>query len=162
MERDSGNRQEYLIGVISDTHGLLREEVLQRLQQCDLIIHAGDIESSHVPEELRSICAVVAVKGNVDRDRWSLPLKTEEYVQCEGKNIYVLHNIDHIKIDVHAEKVDVVIFGHSHDPLIKYDGNILYFNPGSAGPKRFHHPVSMGYIRIKANSITPEIIEIEV
>jgi len=154
---------EHVIGVISDTHGLLRAEVRRRLGRCDLIVHAGDIGAGGLLGELRKIAKVVAVRGNTDTGTWALPLKATECVQFAGKTIYVIHALENMNsgdLQAGAGRIDIVVFGHTHRPLIKQDGDTLYFNPGSAGPRRFDLPVSMGYIRIGPQDTIPEIIEI--
>jgi len=147
-----------LIGVISDTHGMLREEVIEKLRPCALIIHAGDIGDQSVLDELRKISKVVAVRGNVDTEPWSSALKKDECVSFNGKHIYVIHNIDRLDIDPKAAGLDAVICGHSHKPSIEYKDTVLYLNPGSAGPKRFELPVSMAYLRLANGTLTPEIV----
>jgi hypothetical protein len=154
---------EYVIGVISDTHGLLRPEIKRKLGHCDLIVHAGDIGAGGLLGELRKIAKVIAVRGNTDTGSWALPLRATECVQFAGKTIYVIHAFENINTESHPAgdgRIDIVVFGHTHRPFIKQEGDTLYFNPGSAGPRRFDLPVSMGYIRIGPRETTPEIIEI--
>jgi uncharacterized protein len=148
------------IGVISDTHGLLRDEVARRLGGCDRIIHAGDIGTLAVLAELRQIAEVMAVRGNVDTGPWAKELKEEEFAEVEGHRLCVVHDLGTLSLDPVAAGVDIVIYGHSHKPAVDWQGGILYLNPGSAGPKRFHLPVSMALLRINAASITPELIEL--
>jgi putative phosphoesterase len=150
---------ELLIGVISDTHGLLRPGVVEQLRSCGMILHAGDVGDHGLLAQLRAIAPTVAVKGNTDP--WSLGLKETEYVAAGGKNFYLLHNIGLLDIEPAAAKMDVVVFGHSHQPLIKSSDGVLYLNPGSAGPKRFKLPVSMALVRITDSGIEPKLIELE-
>ncbi len=146
------------IGVISDTHGLLRPEARHALQGSEIIIHAGDIGDSYVIDELESIAPVVAVRGNVDTAACFLKYSVNEYVQHLGMNIYVLHNIDDLELDPQAADIEVVVYGHSHEPRLEKHHNILYFNPGSAGPKRFQLPVSVGRLKLSSGRIEGEII----
>jgi uncharacterized protein len=148
------------IGVISDTHGLLRGEVASRLGGCDRIVHAGDIGTLAVLTDLRQIAEVLAVRGNVDTGPWAKELKEEEFAEVEGHRICVVHDLGTLSLDPAAAGVGIVIYGHSHKPAVDWNGGILYLNPGSAGPKRFHLPVSMALLHINAASITPELIEL--
>jgi uncharacterized protein len=148
------------IGVLSDTHGLLRGEVKSRLCGCDWIIHAGDIGTLAVLTELRQITEVVAVRGNVDTGSWAQELKKEEFADLEDCRICVVHDISTLSLDPAAAGVGVVIYGHSHKPAVEWRGGILYLNPGGAGPQRLHLPISMALLRITAESITPELIEL--
>lgn len=148
------------IGVISDTHGLLREQVRSKLQGCDMIIHAGDVGSPSVLEELRRIAEVVAVRGNMDTGSWAGELGEMEYLNVEGKEIGVVHNIDTLDLDPAAAGIDVIIYGHSHKPAVEWKDGILYLNPGSAGPKRLHLPVSMAFLRIGTEGVSADLIEL--
>lgn len=149
------------IGIISDTHGLLRDPVKSRLRNCDIIIHAGDIGSQSVLMELRQMAPlVVAVRGNVDAGQWAKELKEQEHVEIEGRAICVVHNIRTLTLDPRSAGIDVVIHGHSHKPAIEHEDGILYVNPGSAGPGRFQLPVSMAVFRLQPGEILPELIEI--
>ena len=149
------------IGIISDTHGLLRDPVKSRLRTCDIIIHAGDIGSQSVLMELRQMAPlVVAVRGNVDAGQWAKELKEQEYLEIEGRVICVLHNIRTLTLDPRSAGIDVVIHGHSHKPAVEHEDGILYVNPGSAGPRRFQLPVSMAVFHIQPGETLPELIEI--
>jgi putative phosphoesterase len=148
------------IGVISDTHGLLREEVKSRLRGCEMILHAGDVGTPSVLTELGQIAEVVAVRGNVDAGPWAKELKKEEFVEANGHRIYIVHDLSTLSLDPAAAGIDIVIYGHSHKLAVEWKAGILYLNPGSAGPKRFHLPVSMALLRIGAENITPELIEL--
>lgn len=149
-----------IIGVISDTHGLLRDQVLSRLRGCDRIVHAGDIGDPSILTELGQIAEVVAVRGNVDTRPWAGALQEEEYVEVEGHRICVVHDLGRLSFDPGAAGMDIVIYGHSHKPAVDWTGGILYLNPGSAGPKRFHLPVSMALLTLEADKVSPEIIEL--
>ncbi len=146
------------IGVLSDTHGLLREQVIGRLRGCDLILHAGDLGSPSILAELRAIAEVVAVRGNVDTGSWANALSLEEYVDIAGRRICVVHDLSTLSLDPISAGVDIVIYGHSHKPALERKGGILYLNPGSAGPKRFRLPVSMAILSVADEAILPEII----
>ncbi len=152
---------ERIIGVISDTHGLLRESARKKLAPCEMIIHAGDVGDIRVLQDLQKIAKVVAVRGNVDRDYQSGRLNITEFIDLEGHNIYVLHDINGLDLNPVAAKLDAVVYGHSHRPSITHRDGILLLNPGSAGPRRFKLPVSMAYIRIVGNKLVPEIITLD-
>ncbi len=137
-----------IIGVISDTHGRMHDKAIRALKDSDIIIHAGDIGSSQILEELRKIAPVYAVKGNNDRDRWAWELPLTQAVEAGGRLIYVIHQLDMLDLDVRAAGIDIVIYGHSHVPGKEERNGVLYFNPGSAGPRRFSLPVCAGKIEI--------------
>ena len=146
------------IGVISDTHGLLRTQACEALQGCELILHAGDVGSEDVLHELERIAPVVAVRGNVDVEDWAERLPLSEMSEFQSKAFYVLHRIAELDLKPSAAGVDAVIYGHSHRPSIEWRDGILYFNPGSAGPRRFSLPVTVGRIEIVDGELLPEII----
>jgi len=149
------------VGVISDTHGLLRDEIKSRLSDRDLIIHAGDIGDPAVLTELRQLAEVVAVRGNVDGGAWAKELAWEEYVDVDDWRICIVHDLGTLSVDPAGAGLDVVIHGHSHRPGIERRGGILYLNPGSAGPKRFRLPVAMALVAIEPGAFSPEIITVE-
>jgi len=149
------------IGLISDTHGLLRKRAKQALQGAGLIIHAGDIDTSDVLEELEKIAPVSAVRGNMDAISRPGDLPKTNLVEFEGILIYVIHDIQKMDLDPVAAGISVVVFGHSHEPAIYNKDGILFINPGSAGPKRFKLPISIGRLTIKNGRIIPEIIELD-
>jgi putative phosphoesterase len=148
----------FTLGVISDTHGLLRPEAALKLESCDAIIHAGDIGSKEVLTALKSMAPTYAVRGNVDWEPWTMDMPVYEFVEITGHFFYIIHILDNIDLDPKAAGIDVVVSGHSHQPDIYRKGNILYMNPGSAGPRRFTKPVSMGKIVIDDHGLHPEII----
>ncbi len=148
------------IGVLSDTHGLLRAEVVGKLRDCDLILHAGDIGGPSILAELRTLAKVVAVRGNVDTGSWARELSREEYVDVGNHRICIIHDLSTLSVDPVSAGVDIVIYGHSHKPVVERKGSILYLNPGSAGPKRFHLPVSMALLRLAPDGVTPELVEL--
>lgn len=137
------------IGVISDTHGLLRPEALAALQGCDRIIHAGDIGKPEVLEALRKLAPLDAIRGNVDSGEWAAAIPETLDLQIGGLRIYVTHDVKTIKIDPVAEQVNVVIAGHSHQPKIEEVAGVLYLNPGSAGRRRFKLPISLALLDIE-------------
>jgi hypothetical protein len=150
------------IGVISDTHGLMRPEALAALHGCELIIHAGDIGKSEVLDSLNRIAPVLAIRGNNDRDPWATAMADFLDLQVNGVNLQVIHNVHEIEDDPTEDKITVVISGHSHKPsVVKRDG-ILFVNPGSAGPRRFKLPVSVGLIDLAENPLRAAIIELKI
>jgi putative phosphoesterase len=150
------------VGVISDTHGLLRPEAVAALRGCDPIIHAGDVGSPDVLDELRQIAPVIAVRGNVDRGAWAQRLPLTEIVQIDGFVLYVLHILDDLDLDPPTAGFRVVIFGHSHQPENALKEGVLHFNPGSAGPRRFRLPVTVGRLLLAPGELRGEIIELKV
>ncbi|NLC71669.1 MAG: metallophosphoesterase family protein [Desulfuromonadaceae bacterium] len=150
-----------LIGVISDTHGLLRPQATAALQGCHLILHAGDVGRPEILDDLRLIAPLVAVRGNVDRGSWAAALAEKELVEAGGRYFYLLHQLDQLDIDPVAAGVAAVISGHSHIPRMKKRGGILYFNPGSAGPKRWNLPVSVGLLKVVEGLVEGQIIELQ-
>jgi uncharacterized protein len=149
------------IGVISDTHGLLREQARSRLRGCDLIVHAGDVGDAWVLTDLRQIAEVVAVRGNVDSGLWARALSREDCVEVEGHRIWVVHDLGTLSLDPAAAGIDIVIYGHSHKPAVEWKNGILYLNPGSAGPQRFHLPISLAILSIEDEEVSAEIIELQ-
>jgi uncharacterized protein len=148
----------YLLGVISDTHGLMRPEALDALHGSDLIIHAGDIGDPAVLESLAQIAPVCAVRGNNDKGAWAATLPTTEVVELGPHLIYVLHNFMELDLDPVAAGFTTVVSGHSHKPAVEKRGNVLFVNPGSAGPRRFKLPVTVAtmtfrYGRCEANIV---------
>ncbi len=148
------------IGVISDTHGLLRAEALEALKGSDHIIHGGDVGSAEVLAALRAIAPVTAVRGNNDRANWTDGLPTAVTLDLAGVRIYVLHDLMDLDFDLHESKVRAVISGHSHRPKVEHRDGILFFNPGAAGPRRFKLPVTVGRIELDGNEIKAEVIDL--
>ena len=151
-----------LIGVISDTHGLLRPEAAAALMGCDLIIHAGDIGAASVVTELESIAPVVAVRGNIDRAPWAEAFPNDEVVKVDGRFLYVLHDLNELDLDPVAAGFHAVITGHTHKPSIEHRNGVLYLNPGSAGPRRFTLPICLAKIEILGEELFAEIIHLRV
>ncbi len=149
------------VGVLSDTHGLLRPEVLKELQGVDAIIHAGDIGSDVIITELEKIAPVNAVRGNVDNGVWAHKFPLTNAVELERTSIYIYHG--HLDLDLVPDKpFQVVISGHTHVPLLEQRSDVLYLNPGSAGHKRFSLPVSMADLTIDGVSVSARIITLKV
>jgi len=150
-----------IIGVISDTHGVLSNRALEALKGSHAILHAGDVGNPDVVKSLEEIAPVYPVRGNTDRGRWSERLPMTQLVELGGKLFYVIHDIGYLNIDLKSIKVDAVIYGHTHVPKEERIKGILYFNPGSAGPKRFRLPICLGRIIIKEAELITEHINLE-
>lgn len=148
------------IGVISDTHGLLRPEALSVLQGSSFIIHAGDIGAREVFEQLSQIAPVTAVRGNVDREAWTRRIPETNVLEAGGVPIYVLHDLQQLDLNPEASGFAAVVSGHSHVPKQEIRNGVLYFNPGSAGPRRFKLPISLGRLILSGGRIKAEIIEL--
>ena len=146
--------------MISDTHGLLRPEALAALRASQHIIHAGDAGAPEILDELRAIAPVTAVCGNVDKGAWAGKLPETEVVTLGGVPIYVVHDLARLDLKPEAAGFSVVIFGHSHRPTQETRNGVLYFNPGSAGPRRFKLPVSVGKLIVERGEVQGEIITI--
>jgi uncharacterized protein len=146
----------FRIGIISDTHGLLRPEAERGLTGVDHIIHAGDIGRPEIVDALRRIAPVTAIRGNVDNGEWAREYPDTNLVRLAGKSIYVLHDLKTLQTDARAG-IDVIISGHSHVPKIDTVGGILYFNPGSAGRRRFKLPITLATLEITPEGMRPEI-----
>ncbi|MFU7517191.1 metallophosphoesterase family protein [Clostridium sp. HCS.1] len=146
------------VGIISDTHDLLREEVIDNLNQCDLIIHAGDICNNDILERLSRITRTIAVKGNNEKGELEGILKEEEFIEVEGKRIYIVHEKNNINANL--EEVDIIIYGHSHKYNLEIKDNILYVNPGSCGKRRFSLPLTMAIMNIDNEKIDIKKINI--
>ena len=149
------------IGLVSDTHGLLRPQACDFLQGSHHIIHAGDIGNPSVLQELAAIAQVTAVRGNNDTEQWAEALPASEWLQFGEVNIYVLHDLSELNIEPKAAGISVVISGHSHKPSIDEREGVLYINPGSAGPRRFKLPIAAAELVIVGTSVTPRIMHLE-
>lgn len=150
------------IGVISDTHGLLRPEALAQLQGCGHIIHGGDIGDPSILEQLAAIAPLTVVRGNNDNAPWAQAIRDTARLEVGGVSIYAVHNIATLEIDPVAAGIHVVISGHSHCPTKQFCSGILYLNPGSAGPRRFQLPVSVAELLVDGPSLTARLIELEI
>jgi uncharacterized protein len=149
-----------VIGVISDTHGLLRHEALDALHGSQHIIHAGDVGAPEILEQLSAVAPVSAVRGNVDRDPWARKLPEVEALETAGISIYVLHDLAKLDLNAKAAGFNVVVSGHSHIPKQETRDGVLYLNPGSAGPRRFKLPITIGKLMVDGESVRAEIIEL--
>lgn len=149
------------IGIISDTHGLLRPEVIAALKGCAHILHAGDVGDVDILRELRNIAPTFAVRGNVDRRGPQSLLPQTQVVEVGGLHIYMLHEINKLDLNPAAAGFSAVIYGHSHSPLAEIRGKVLHFNPGSCGPKRFSLPVSMGFLYIRDGKLKSELLTLK-
>ncbi len=144
------------VGVIADTHGLLRPEVLTAFRGVEHILHAGDVGNAAILASLREIAPVTAVGGNIDRTGPCAALPAEEYVTVGGVHIHMLHDVKTLSLDPAAAGVHVVIFGHTHKPLREHRRGVLFFNPGAAGPRRFSLPITIGLLTIRDGAVQAE------
>ena len=151
-----------LIGIISDTHGLVRPQALEAVKDVDMILHAGDIGSQDVLDTLNAIAPVVAVRGNNDKADWARSLPDWEVVEVGNVSIYMLHDVKEIDISPSGAGFQVVVSGHSHRPAVAEQRGVLYVNPGSAGPRRFTLPVSLAHLHVAGEKLHAEIIELAV
>lgn len=149
------------VGLVSDTHGLLREPVLEFLRGSDLILHAGDICDAHVLQRLGEIAPVTAVRGNNDWGPWADRIEESELVTVEGVGIFIVHDLSHLPRHARARAARVVVSGHSHKPVAQERDGVLFVNPGSAGPRRFKLPISAGELRIEGDQVSARIQQFE-
>jgi putative phosphoesterase len=150
------------VGLISDTHKLLRREAVEFLRGCDFIVHAGDIGNPDILAELARLAPVTAVRGNVDREVWTQSIPETAVLEVSASaRLYVLHNIDELAIDPAAAGFQAVIYGHSHKPETRWQDGVLYVNPGSAGPRRFSLPISLGRLLVEGDTVSVELAEIQ-
>lgn len=151
-----------IVGVISDTHGLLRPEAVEALRGSEHIIHVGDIGAPEIIGELKKIAPVAAIRGNVDVQTWAREFPETEVVELGGKSIYVIHDVKALDLNPKAAGFDAVISGHSHKPGQETKDGVLYLNPGSAGPRRFNLPISVAKLRIEEIGLRAEIMVLSV
>jgi putative phosphoesterase len=151
-----------IIGVISDTHGLLRPEAIAALRGSDHILHAGDVGDSRIIERLRGNAPVTFIRGNIDTDDWGRSQPDTEVVELAFKSFYILHDLKTLDLNPRTAGFAAVVSGHSHKPKIEWKNDVLYFNPGSAGPRRFKLPITVGRIVIDSDQLRPEVIELKV
>ena len=149
-----------VIGVISDTHGLSRPEAIAALRGSDRIIHAGDIGDPAILDRLAEIAPVTAVRGNVDRETWAKNIPETELLEVDGASIYIVHIIENLDLQPKAAGIQAVIYGHSHVPKQETKDGVLYFNPGSAGPRRFQLPVTVGKLIVDAGKIRSQVVQL--
>ena len=150
-----------LIGLISDTHGLLREEALRALRGAELIVHAGDVGAPEILDALRALAPVVAVRGNVDREGWAQALPLTAVAEAGPVNIYVLHDLNQLDLDPLAACFQVVVSGHSHKMGSSERSGVLYVNPGSAGPRRFQLPITVARLDLGVTPWRLEFVDLE-
>ncbi len=149
-----------IVGVISDTHGLLRPEAVAALRGSDHIIHAGDIGDPAIPKQLGKLAPVTAIRGNTDRETWAKKVPATNVLEVGGVTIYVLHNLNELDLNPEAAGFGVVVYGHSHVAKQEMKNGVLYFNPGSAGPRRFRLPVTVGRLTATHGKVSGEILQI--
>ena len=149
-----------IVGLISDTHGLLRDTALRALQGSELIIHAGDVGKGTILEQLEKIAPIVAVRGNIDTEEWALRLPVTTVAQAGEKKIYVLHDVNTLQINPRAVGYAMVVSGHSHKPGQSTKDGVLYVNPGSAGPRRFRLPICVARLDSNSNPWQVEFIDV--
>src|SRR5258708_1153409 len=152
----------FTIGIISDTHGLLRPEALRMLAHVDHIIHGGDIGDPEIITALRRIAPVTAIRGNADTGERPTAFPQTQFVQLPRPLIYLLHDLNTLQIDPVAEGIDVIVSGHSHVPKINTENGLLYVNPGSAGRRRFNLPITLASLEVTPNGLKPIIHDLEV
>lgn len=151
----------FILGLISDTHGLLRPEALNALQGCQAIIHAGDVGDPLILERLRAIAPVHAVRGNVDTEAWSKALPQTAVVNLALASVYILHQLERLDLDPKTAGMQIVVSGHSHQPGAHWKDGILYINPGSAGPRRFSLPVGLARLELEKTPWQPDFISFD-
>ena len=149
----------FRVGLISDTHGLLRPEAIAFLRGSHYIVHAGDICDPRILEALAALAPVTAVRGNNDRGGWAQRLRETELLRVGELSIYAIHDLAQLDIDPRAAGVRVVVSGHSHKPLVEERDGVLYVNPGSSGPRRFRLPIAAGELLVAGSSVTARIAE---
>jgi putative phosphoesterase len=152
----------HIVGVISDTHGLIRPEALAALRGSDLIIHAGDVGRPGVIDALRAVAPTYAVRGNVDEGDWAADLPQSLRVEVGGLGFLVLHDLSELDRDPAAAGIAAVVFGHSHQPSVTTRDGILFLNPGSAGPRRFTLPVAVARVGVSGRRLHPQIVQLRV
>lgn len=151
-----------MIGVISDTHGLLRPQAVDALRGVELILHAGDIGPPEIIEQLRDIAPVRVVRGNCDHGTWATTLPETDVVSVAGRSVFMIHDVGQIELTPEVAGFAAVVYGHSHKPSIEERNGVLYLNPGSAGPRRFSLPVSVAHLHMEEGALRADIIELAV
>lgn len=155
------NEKIYIIGLLSDTHGLLRESVLDILKDSDLLIHAGDIDQPGVLDSLKTIAPVITVRGNMDTGQWAANLPRYELTECKGIFFYVIHDLFDMDLDPAASGISVVVSGHTHRPSVDWKDGLLFINPGSAGYFRHKSAATVAKIELLQGRIIPKIIDVD-
>jgi uncharacterized protein len=148
------------VGLLSDTHGLLRPEALTALQGSELIIHAGDIGKPEVLASLKTVAPVLAIRGNNDRESWAKKIPDILLLRVNGACLFIIHNVNDLEVDPAAEGFQAVISGHSHKPGITKQDGMMFLNPGSAGPRRFRLPIALARLRIRGGKVNGKIVEL--
>ena len=159
--QEPGYKHVRKIGLISDTHGLLREEAVEALRGSELILHAGDVGDPAILVRLRESALVVAIRGNIDTAEWARVLPETEIVELERARIYMLHDVKALDLDPRAAGFDLVVSGHSHQPARMEKKGVLYINPGSAGPRRFQLPITVARLDVSRKPWAVEFVDLE-
>jgi putative phosphoesterase len=154
-------KERRIIGLISDTHGLMRDAALRALRGVDLILHAGDVGAPEILEALKALAPVIAVRGNVDSSAWGRALPLTETIEAESATIYMLHILEDLELNPSVASFQIVICGHSHKPGQYWKAGVLYVNPGSAGPRRFRLPITVARLDLGIRPWSAEFIELE-
>jgi putative phosphoesterase len=154
-------KERRIIGLISDTHGLMRDAALRALRGSDLILHAGDVGVPEILEALKALAPVIAVRGNVDSSAWGRALPLTETIEAESATIYMLHILEDLELNPSVASFQIVICGHSHKPGQYWKAGVLYVNPGSAGPRRFRLPITVARLDLGIRPWSAEFIELE-
>lgn len=167
LSRETGpgrtmTRARIIVGVISDTHGIVRPEAIEALRDSELIVHAGDVGDPEVLDRLRAIAPTIAVRGNNDKGAWAQSLPLRKVVDVGKLRLYVLHELSELDLNPKEAEFAAVIFGHSHRPNADMREGVLFLNPGSAGPRRFALPVSIAKLRVVGKRLSHELIELHV
>jgi putative phosphoesterase len=157
----SADSKAILVGIISDTHGLLRPEALEALKGVDQILHAGDVGKPEILDQLRNLAPTIAVRGNADHGEWAAKLAEAEVITVGGLTFYMLHDLQRLDLDPEASGFHIVVSGHSHKPVIEQANEVLYLNPGAAGPRRFGLPITVARLRIANMEVEAEIKELK-
>jgi putative phosphoesterase len=150
------------VGVISDTHGLLRPEALQALEGAEHILHAGDLGDPEILSALNRVAPTTAIRGNIDEGSACGHLPATELIELGGNSIYMLHDVKKLDLNPAAAGIAAVVFGHSHKPLLEWRRGVLFLNPGSAGPRRFQLPVTVAWLHIEAAGVNAQIVTLPV
>ena len=148
------------VGLISDTHGLLRPEARAFLVGCDYIVHGGDVGGAAILDELSLLAPLIAVRGNNDTEPWAAHLPLTELIRVGNVFVYVIHDLAELDIDPAAAGVRVIVSGHSHKPMIEERGEVLYVNPGSSGPRRFKLPICVGEITVSGDAVKARVVDL--
>jgi putative phosphoesterase len=151
---------ELRVGLVSDTHGLLRPDARAFLVGCDYIVHGGDVGGPKILDELAVMAPLIAVRGNNDTEPWAAHLPKTELIRVGNLFVYVIHNLAELDIDPGAAGIRVVVSGHSHKPMVEKRDGVLYVNPGSCGPRRFKLPISVGEITVSGSAVNARIVDL--